>query len=115
MRLQLKRGSIQRHTKQQTNKQQSNANIVLELKDLLPHKSDAEARASTRHFLTSVVQICLDFIERENDRSEKVIDFYQPREMMAKFDFELPEVATKLDKLIEDCAHTLKYQVNTGK
>lgn len=83
--------------------------------DLLPFKSDEDARAETRNFLSAVIKVCLDYIETENDRAEKVIDFYQPSEMLQKFDFELPDVAKKLDSLIADCIDTLKFQVRTGK
>lgn len=84
-------------------------------KDLLPFKCDEAANERTRKFLESVVKICTDYIERENDRSEKVINFYQPDEIMKMFDFSIPDCPTDLERLIEDCKRTLALQVHTGK
>lgn len=83
--------------------------------DLLPFKTDQETNERTRKFLNGVINICLDYIERENKRSEKVIEFYQPEEMMRMFDFSIPDSPTELDRLVEDCRQTLAYQVRTGK
>ena len=85
------------------------------LQDLLPFEIGQTANEQTRKFLLGVIKICLDYIERENDRSEKVIDFYQPEEMMKMFDFSIPESPLELDRLIEDCKRTLSYQVKTGE
>lgn len=82
--------------------------------DLFPFKSDSGANEKTRKFLLGVIKICLDYIERENDRNEKVINFYQPEEIMKIFDFSIPENPTDLDRLVEDCKTTLAYQVKTG-
>lgn len=62
-----------------------------------------------------MIKICLDYIERENDRQEKVIDFYQPAEMLRMFDFSIPDDPVELDRLVEDCQQALRYQVKTGK
>lgn len=83
--------------------------------DLLPFEVGQTANEQTRKFLLGVIKICLDYIERENDRNEKVIDFYQPEEMMKMFDFSIPESPLELDRLVEDCKRTLGYQVKTGK
>lgn len=83
--------------------------------DLLPFKCDPAANEQTRKFLLGVIKICLDYIERENDRSEKVIDFYQPDEIIKLFDFSIPDSPTDLDRLVEDCKRTLAYQVKTGE
>lgn len=83
--------------------------------DLLPFKCDSEANERTRKFLLGVINICLDYVERENDRKEKVIDFYQPEEIMRMFDFSIPDSPSELDRLVEDCRQTLFYQVRTGK
>lgn len=73
------------------------------------------ANEQTKKFLLGVIKICLDYIERENNREEKVIDFYQPDEIMKMFDFSIPESPTDLDKLVEDCKRTLRFQVKTGE
>lgn len=83
--------------------------------DLLPFKCDEAANERTREFLETVVKICTDYIERENDRSEKVVNFYQPEEVMKMFDFSIPDSPINLDQLIEDCRRTLALQVKTGK
>lgn len=81
----------------------------------MPYKFDESANEQTRKFLLGVVKICLDYIERENKREEKVIDFYQPEEIIKMFDFSIPETPTELDTLVEDCRRTLLYQVRTGE
>lgn len=82
---------------------------------MLPFKSDQGASEQTRKFLQGVISICLDYIERENKRSEKVIEFYQPEEIMRMFDFSIPDSPSELDQLVEDCRQTLAYQVRTGE
>lgn len=82
---------------------------------MLPFKSDAAAAERTRKFLQGVIAICLDYVERENRRSEKVIEFYQPDEIMRLFDFSIPDTPAELDRLVEDCRQTLAYQVRTGE
>lgn len=84
-------------------------------KDLLPFKSDALASEQTRKFLLGVIKICLDYVERQNSRAEKVVEFYQPDEIMKMFDFSIPDTPLELDKLVEDCRKTLSLQVKTGK
>lgn len=82
---------------------------------MLPFKCDPEANEQTKKFLLGVIKICLDYIERENNRDEKVIDFYQPDEIMKMFDFSIPDSPIELDRLVEDCRRTLAFQVKTGK
>merc|ERR1712198_549138 len=55
-----------------------------------------ETDAKTREFLKRVVEILLDHITVQNDRSMKILDFHNP------------------DQLLVDCKDTLKYQVKTG-
>ena len=97
-----------RLTSKQANKQTNCA-------DLLPFKCDSAASEQTRKFLQGVVGICLDYVERENRREEKVIDFYQPEQILRMFDFSIPDSPVELERLVEDCRQTLAYQVRTGK
>jgi len=83
--------------------------------DLLPFRGDSEGNEQTRKFLLGVIQICLDYIEREFDRSERVIEFRQPDEIIRMFDFSIPDSPSDLDQLVEDCRRTLAQQVRTGK
>lgn len=82
---------------------------------MLPFKFDENANEQTKKFLLGVIKICLDYIERENNRNEKVIDFYQPEEIMKMFDFSIPDSPIELDRLVEDCRRTLSFQVKTGE
>lgn len=82
---------------------------------MLPFKCDQAANEKTRKFLNGVISVCLDFVERENDRREKVIDFHQPDEVMRMFDFSIPDSPAELDSLVEDCRRTLALQVKTGE
>lgn len=84
--------------------------------DLLPFNGDlSEGSRRTRDFLSRVIRICLDYIERENDRAQKVIHFHQPEEMLKMFDFAIPREPVPLDQLVDDCYKTLEHQVKTGK
>lgn len=83
--------------------------------DILPFKFDDEANEKTREFLQKIIEICLDYIKKENDRNEKVIHFYQPDEMIRMFDFSIQNEPIDLDRLVEDCRQTLAYQVKTGE
>jgi len=83
--------------------------------DLLPFKVGDEANERTRKFLLEVIEVCLDYVEKENKRSEKVIDFRQPEEMLRMFDFSIPNAPTDLAQLVEDCRQTLGHQVKTGE
>lgn len=62
-----------------------------------------------------MIKICLDYIERQNNRAEKVVEFYQPEEIIKMFDFSIPDSPLELDRLVEDCRKTLSFQVKTGK
>ena len=81
--------------------------------DLLP--INEHGYPQTKEFLLSVIEICLDFIKKSNDRTTKVLDFHQPSEMKELFDFSIPDDPLDVKQLIFDCAQTLKYQVKTGE
>merc|ERR1712079_749515 len=73
-----------------------------------------ETDAKTREFLRQVVEILLDHITVQNDRSTKILDFHHPDQMKEVLDLELPDTPLNLDQLLVDCKDTLKYQVKTG-
>lgn len=83
--------------------------------DLLPHCSTPVAQQNTREFLTKIMDILLDYVNVQNDRKEKILDFHHPEDMKKLLDLELTEDPVQLQQLINDCALTLKYQVKTGK
>jgi glutamate decarboxylase len=59
--------------------------------------------------------ILLDFIDKTNDRNEKILDFHHPDQLLEVMDMSLPDNPQNLDQLLTDCKDTLKYQVKTGK
>ncbi|KAG8258892.1 Glutamate decarboxylase [Homalodisca vitripennis] len=69
---------------------------------------------ATREFLLKVVEILIDYIKEENDRSSKVLDFHHPEKMKTLLDLDVPDQGVSLQQLVKDCAVTLKYQVRTG-
>jgi len=73
-----------------------------------------ETDAKTREFLKRVVEILLDHITIQNDRSTKIVDFHTPEQLKEVIDFTIPEDPINLDQLLVDCKDTLKYQVKTG-
>lgn len=61
-----------------------------------------------------VVDILIDYIKEENDRSAKVLEFHHPEKMKTLLDLDVPDQGVNLQQLVHDCAVTLKYQVRTG-
>ncbi|KAI5726547.1 hypothetical protein M8J76_004610 [Diaphorina citri] len=86
----------------------------LKYTDLLPNTELNKAMHTTETFLKQLVNILLNYIKESNDRNEKVLHFYHPAEMKAMLDLDIPEKGLPLQKLIDDCFTTLKYQVRTG-
>ena len=74
-----------------------------------------ETDAKTREFLRAVVEIMLDHITVQNDRTTKIVDFHSPDQLKEVIDFAIPDEPLNLDQLLVDCKDTLKYQVKTGK
>lgn len=80
--------------------------------DIIPA---ATTDTETREFLLKVIDILLDYVKTQNDRSERILEFHHPEDMKKLLDLDLPESALPLQQLIQDCARTMKYQVRTGK
>lgn len=69
----------------------------------------------TLEWFQRLILILLDFIEKTNDRNEKILDFHHPSQLMQAMDLSVPDEPQNLDQLLTDCRDTLKYQVKTGK
>jgi glutamate decarboxylase len=69
----------------------------------------------TREFLQKLCDLLIDYVEKQNDRNEKILDFHHPADMKQILDLEIPEQGVTLQQLLVDCAKSLKYQVKTGK
>jgi hypothetical protein len=79
--------------------------------------SAMSSHVKTTQFLTSVVDILLDYVRRSNDRRCKVLDFHHPntlREMMSHC-LDIPDQPQDLEQILSDCRETLKYCVKTGE
>lgn len=55
----------------------------------------------TELFLKKVVDVLLNYIREENDRSSKILEFHHPEEMKKLIDLSIPEKPMKLDELIK--------------
>jgi len=82
--------------------------------DLLPVLNGQKAEINTEDFLQEIFDILLDYIKKSNDRSNKILDFHHPDQILEAMDFSLPEKPQPLDQIFVDCKDTLKYQVKTG-
>jgi len=126
---QLKEALVQTKTsssKEQLERQDTNKNKSFELKqdigtmlydELWPVCQTGNAEetdAKTREFLRAVVEIMLDHITVQNDRTTKIVDFHSPDQLKEVIDFAIPDEPLNLDQLLVDCKDTLKYQVKTG-
>ena len=89
-------------------------------------------QVKTSQFLCAVVELLLDYIRKNNDRSSKVLDFHHPttaspsvswdfqfhhpqtlKEMMAHC-LDIPDDPQSIEQILSDCKETLKYCVKTG-
>jgi len=80
--------------------------------DLTPW--NPEGTKELNEFYQRLLVYILEFIEKTNDRSEKILDFHHPAQLMEAMDFSIPDEPQNLDQLLTDCKDTLKYQVKTG-
>ena len=83
--------------------------------DLLPVLNGIKAETNTENFLQEVFDILMDYIKKSNDRSNKIVDFHQPDQILDAMDFSVPDKPQNLDQILVDCKDTLKYQVKTGE
>ena len=73
-----------------------------------------KAETNTENFLEEVFQILMEHIRKSNDRSNKILDFHHPDQILDAMDFSLPQKPQNLDQILVDCKDALKYQVKTG-
>lgn len=91
----------------------SDKTAKLTAKDIIPVIQSSDS-AETREFLQKVMEILIDYVNIQNDRKEKILDFHHPEEMKKILNLDVPEQAVTLQQLVKDCAMTMKYQVKTG-
>ncbi|KAK9396157.1 glutamate decarboxylase 2 [Crotalus adamanteus] len=84
----------------------------LHASDLLP-ASDGEAITLT--FLQDVMDILLQYLVKNFDRSTKVIDFHYPNELLQAYNWELADQPQTLEEILLTCRTALKYAIKTGK
>ncbi|XP_065323140.1 glutamate decarboxylase 1-like [Gordionus sp. m RMFG-2023] len=99
--------------------------------DLLPYNSDGPNGHSsniTKLFLKQIFDLVINYINYENNRDSKVLDFTKPEDLMKMIDFNIPDGSTNyedtskkgnknsksLSDVIDLCNLVLKYQVKTG-
>lgn len=81
--------------------------------DLVPW--NPEGGKELHEFYQRLLTYILEFVDKTNDRNEKIVDFHHPAQLMEVMDFSIPDEPQNLDQLLVDCKDTLKYQVKTGK
>ncbi|XP_077524610.1 glutamate decarboxylase [Amblyomma americanum] len=84
---------------------------ALRYTDLYPFRDDS---GPTHEFLRRVFDILWAYVEQQQDRSSKILDFHMPEELMQILDLDLPQDPQPLQRVLADCAQALKYQVRTG-
>uniref|UniRef100_A0A914DZI1 Glutamate decarboxylase n=1 Tax=Acrobeloides nanus TaxID=290746 RepID=A0A914DZI1_9BILA len=80
--------------------------------DLLPQ--NVKNWEETRMFLQKIVEILLEYIREENDRSSKILEFHHPAEMLQILDLSIPDKPMTLSELLNCCREVLKLGVKTG-
>jgi glutamate decarboxylase len=55
----------------------------------------------TRLFLQGFAQFLIQYIQDENNRDNKVLDFHQPSELLKKLDLKIPENPMNLSQLLQ--------------
>ena len=88
--------------------------IFIFLTELLPAQVGNRAEIVTESFLQDVFDILMDYIKKSNDRSNKILDFHHPDQLLDQIDLSLPDKPQNLDQILVDCKDALKYQVKTG-
>lgn len=79
--------------------------------DLLPA---SEGEAITLAFLQDVMDILLQYMVKNFDRSTKVIDFHYPNELLQEYNWELADQPQTLEEILLTCRTALKYAIKTG-
>ena len=80
--------------------------------DIYPYNENG--KGETREFLLKVVEILLNYVNEENDRNTKILDFKMPEELEQILDLHLPDKGVTLGQLLKDCESALRWQVRTG-
>ncbi|VDK81477.1 unnamed protein product [Onchocerca ochengi] len=80
--------------------------------DLLPRNQ--KNWSGTKKFLEEVVKILLEYIHEENQRENKILNFYHPDEMQKLIDLSIPDKPCTLQELLQDCRNVLSLGVRTG-
>ena len=88
--------------------------LIYFLTELLPAQVGNRAEIVTESFLQDVFDILMDYIKKSNDRSNKILDFHHPDQLLDQIDLSLPDKPQNLDQILVDCKDALKYQVKTG-
>ncbi|ETE66655.1 Glutamate decarboxylase 2, partial [Ophiophagus hannah] len=83
----------------------------LHASDLLPA---SEGEAITLAFLQDVMDILLQYMVTNFDRSTKVIDFHYPNELLQEYNWELADQPQTLEEILLTCRTALKYAIKTG-
>ncbi|XP_033021253.1 glutamate decarboxylase 2 isoform X1 [Lacerta agilis] len=83
----------------------------LHASDLLP-ASDGEL--ATLSFLQDVMDILLQYLVTNFDRSTKVIDFHYPNELLQEYNWDLADQPQTLEEILSNCRTALKYAIKTG-
>ncbi|KAL3227016.1 hypothetical protein MRX96_024380 [Rhipicephalus microplus] len=65
--------------------------------DLYPFRDDS---APTREFLQRVFDILWAYVDQQQDRSSKILDFHMPEELMQILDLELPDEPQPLQRVL---------------
>lgn len=80
--------------------------------DLLPKGSSD----ITREFMGTLVTLLLNYVEMENDRTTRVLEFRHPKQLEQIIDIDIPdeENPSNLYQLLLDCQQALQYQVRSG-
>ncbi|KAL1419767.1 hypothetical protein MTO96_004681 [Rhipicephalus appendiculatus] len=69
--------------------------------DLYPFRDDS---GPTREFLQRVFDILWAYVDKQQDRSSKILDFHMPEELMQILDLGLPDEPQPLQRVLGDCA-----------
>lgn len=51
--------------------------------------------------MKKLVDILLDYIKEENNRDNKILDFYHPEQMLKKIDLSIPDEAMNLGQILK--------------
>lgn len=68
---------------------------------------------SLDEFAEKLVDLCFDYLKKNGDRDEKIVEYLDPKDLKGKLDLEIQKDPQPLMKLFQECETIVHYSVRT--